>query len=98
VFTCVPYNCRVNPSGRSAPGQLHRSRQGIEEPACRPGADVSLTRLHSPASLEECGHEPRFTGATTIAHGRLCDVDSIASFDDDFDGIYERIGPAEVRE
>ena len=41
-------------------------------------------------------HELSFTDATTVAHSRLRDIDSIASFDDDFEGIYERIDPSEV--
>lgn len=39
-------------------------------------------------------HTLSFTDATTIAHCQLRDIDSIASFDDDFDGIHERTDPS----
>ncbi|AKH96619.1 PIN domain-containing protein [Halanaeroarchaeum sulfurireducens] len=34
-----------------------------------------------------------FTDATTIALSRRHDVDAVLSFDDDFDGVVERIDP-----
>ncbi|MFC4550441.1 MULTISPECIES: type II toxin-antitoxin system VapC family toxin [Halorussus] len=38
-------------------------------------------------------HELSFTDATTVAHCHVRDIDTIASFDDDFDGIYDRTDP-----
>ena len=37
-----------------------------------------------------------FTDATTVALRRRHDIDSVLSFDDDFDGIVPRIDPASV--
>ena len=37
-----------------------------------------------------------FTDATTVALADRHDVDSILSFDDDFDGVYQRTEPAAV--
>lgn len=34
-----------------------------------------------------------FTDAAAVAHAREIDVDYIASFDDDFDGVYDRLDP-----
>lgn len=41
-------------------------------------------------------HSLSFTDATTVALVEHHDVDAVLSFDDDFDGIVERIDPAEV--
>lgn len=41
-------------------------------------------------------HDLSFTDATTIAHAQMRDIDSIASFDDDFDGLHERTDPDSV--
>lgn len=37
-----------------------------------------------------------FTDAATVVLVRDRDIDAVLSFDDDFDGIVERIDPAEV--
>ena len=37
-----------------------------------------------------------FTDATTIAFAETHSVDTVLSFDDDFDGIIDRTDPAEV--
>jgi predicted nucleic acid-binding protein len=37
-----------------------------------------------------------FTDATTVALARANDIDHILSFDDDFDGIVDRLDPGEV--
>jgi len=39
-----------------------------------------------------------FTDATTVALLRHHDIDSVLSFDDDFDGIVDRLDPATVAE
>ncbi|AGB17210.1 putative nucleic acid-binding protein, contains PIN domain [Halovivax ruber XH-70] len=41
-------------------------------------------------------HELSFTDACTIAVVEKYDIDSVLSFDDDFDGIVERIDPSTV--
>lgn len=38
-------------------------------------------------------HDLSFTDAATIAHCRMRDIDTIASFDATFDGIHERTDP-----
>jgi hypothetical protein len=47
-----------------------------------------------PAKYDD--HILSFTDTMIIAHSQFRDIDSIASFDDDFDGIYERTDPAIV--
>ncbi|MDS0259420.1 type II toxin-antitoxin system VapC family toxin [Haloarcula sp. S1CR25-12] len=37
-----------------------------------------------------------FTDATTVAFARAHDIDTVLSFDDDFDGIVDRTDPTEV--
>jgi predicted nucleic acid-binding protein len=37
-----------------------------------------------------------FTDATTIAFARSNDIDTVVSFDDDFDGVVDRTEPADV--
>ena len=66
-----------------------------------PYPDVITFERVVPTILEdakEClkvfdSHALSFTDAITIAHCRHRDIDSIASFDDRFDGIYERTDP-----
>ncbi|MEF8853301.1 MAG: hypothetical protein V5A44_11090 [Haloarculaceae archaeon] len=42
------------------------------------------------------GQEPSFTDATTVALADELDVDSVLSFDDDFDGLIDRTDPRDV--
>lgn len=37
-----------------------------------------------------------FTDAASVAHARALGIDYIASFDDDFDGVYNRLDPTNV--
>ena len=41
-------------------------------------------------------HELSFTDATTVALLEMDDIDSVLSFNDDFDGIVDRTDPAEI--
>lgn len=45
---------------------------------------------------EYADHEPSFTDAMTIAMVRYHEIDSVLSFDDDFDGVIDRLAPASV--
>lgn len=41
-------------------------------------------------------HSLSFTDAVSVAHCRARSIDCIASFDDDFDGVYDRFDPRSI--
>ena len=41
-------------------------------------------------------HSLSFTDAVSVAHCEAASIDQIASFDDDFDGVFERLDPSVV--
>lgn len=71
------------------------------------GYPNAIELLHaSPSLFEESvsvyegfeDHALSFTDAMSVAMGRYHEVDSILSFDDDFDGVFERLAPETVAE
>ena len=67
------------------------------------GYPSAIELLHSSASLfdravtvqqEYAEHGLSFTDAMTVAHVECHDIDSVLSFDDDFDGVVTRLVPS----
>ena len=71
------------------------------------GYPNAIELLHASPSLFEDAvsvyeafedHGLSFTDAMSVAMGRYHEIDSILSFDDDFDGVFERLAPETVAE
>lgn len=66
------------------------------------GYPSAIELLHSSETLFDravtiqetyAGHQLSFTDAMTVAHVERHDIDSVLSFDDDFDGVVTRLAP-----
>lgn len=59
---------------------------------------VDRTRFEQSRDIFErySDHDLSFTDATIIAHVEAHDIDAVLSFDDDFDGLVDRIDPTEL--
>ena len=69
------------------------------------GYPSAIELLHSSPSLFDravtlheryADHRLSFTDAMTVAHAEHHDIDRVVSFDDDFDGIVDRLAPETV--
>lgn len=83
----------------TAAKRLGKRLRGVDSyPAVYGMLDVSTAVFADAVDVFERYDDQRlsFTDATTVALCRRHDVDSVLSFDDDFDGIVQRVDPGDV--